>query len=92
MIFLDMIGQICLGVCCIFTQSTVQFEFQFPRAVFMINFCLTARTLDLYHLDFTILVSFNHMFLQIMLVESFSITGVTSEPHQIFMFGFNVHF
>ena len=87
-----MIGQICLGVCGIFTQIAVKFKCDFPRTVFMVNLCLTARTLDLNHLDITILVCFNHVFLQVMLIVSFSITGVASEPHKIFMFGFNVHF
>ena len=58
----------------------------------MVNLCLTARTLDLYHLGITILVCFLYMLLQVMLIVSFSITGVASEPHQIFMLGFNVHF
>ena len=70
----------------------MQCELEFSQTVFMINLCLTSRTLNLYHLGFTILVYFIYMFLYIMSFVSFSVTGVTSEPDQILMFGFNVLF
>ena len=70
----------------------MQFKFQFSQTVFVSNLGFTTRTLDLYQLGFTVLVSFNYMFLQIILIVSFFIAGVTSEPDQIFMSCFNVHF
>ena len=58
----------------------------------MINLCLTARTVDLPYFYVSILVSFNGMFLQIVLIVRFPLTVATSELHQFFVFDFSVNF